>query len=69
VCAKNRHTALWDFVDLVDEMCAFGAQTLDDMTVMNDFMTHVDRWAIFFERTLDDLDCTLNPRTKASRLG
>ncbi len=41
--AENRDGALRDFVDLVDEMCALGAQALDNVAIVHDFVADIDR--------------------------
>jgi hypothetical protein len=69
VRAENGDGAGWDFVDFIDEICAFRAQPLNDMPVVNDFMTHIDRRPIFFEGALDDLDRSFDPGAEASGLG
>ena len=65
---EDRDAAGRDLVNLVDEMRSFGAQTIDNVTVMDDLMTDVNRGPIFFERSFDDLDCPFDPGAKASWL-
>jgi hypothetical protein len=67
--AEDRHGALGDFVDFVDEMRTLGAQALDNVAIVHDFVADVDRRAVLFERTLDDLDGAFDPRAEASWLG
>jgi hypothetical protein len=69
VGAEDRDAAWRHLVDLVNEMRAFAAQPLDNVSIMDDFMTDIDWRTVFLERPLDDLDRSLDPGAKSSRLG
>src|SRR6185503_12329873 len=69
VGAENRHAAGRDFSELVDEMRALGAQSLDHMPVMDDLVPDIDRGSVFLECALDDFDRALDAGAKPSWLG
>ena len=65
---ENRHRAVRDFVQLLDEHRALALERLDHMTVVDDLVTHVDRRAELLERPIDDVDCPHDAGAKAARL-
>ncbi len=69
VRAEDGDAARRDLVELVDELGALGAQTLDDVAVVHDFVADIDRRAVLLERPLDDLDGALDAGAKTSWLG
>ncbi len=69
VSAEDRHCALGDFVQFVDEARPFGGQLLDNMPIMNNLVAHVDRRAMLDQRPLDDIDGSNDSRAKSPRLG
>ena len=59
--------AFGNLVQLLDEHRALGAQSFDDVSVVDDLVAHIDRRAEFLERQLDDLDGAVDPGAKAAR--
>ena len=69
VGGEDGHRAGRDFVQLVDEHRAAGAQILDHVAVVHDLVTHIDRRAVFLQRPLDDFDRPLDAGAEAAGLG
>src|ERR1700730_16716434 len=67
--AEDGAAAGGDFVELVDEMRALGAQPLDHMAIVDDLVAHIDGRAVFLERLFDDLDGALDAGAEPSGLG
>jgi hypothetical protein len=68
VSAENGDTAGRYLIDLVDEMRAFSAQTLDNMAIVHNLMADVNRGTELFDRALDDLDRPFDTGAETSRL-
>lgn len=56
-------------VQFFDEDGPTVAQVFHHELVVHHFMAHVDRRAEDFQRTVDDLDCPVDPRAEAARVG
>jgi hypothetical protein len=56
VSAVNDALAFRDFIDRIDENCAFALEFLDDETVVDNFLADVDRRAEGFKSDADDVD-------------
>jgi hypothetical protein len=67
--AENGDRTDGHFREMLDEPCAFRAQALDDMAVVNDFVPHVDGRAKLRQRLLDDVDGADHAGAETARLG
>ncbi len=57
-----------NFGEILDEMRAFGLQTLDYVLVVHDFVAHVDGRAVFLQSPLDDFNGADDAGAKSARL-
>ena len=66
--AENRHGAVGNFIQRLDEDRAHALELLDHMAVVDDLVADIDRRAELLEGPLDDLDCPDHPRAEPPRL-
>jgi len=69
VRAENGDRSGGHFRKVLDETCAFRAQALDDVAVVNDFVSDVNGRAKLRERLLDDVDGPDHAGAETARLG
>ncbi len=68
VRAEDRHRALRNLREVVDEDDAARGKVLDDVAVVHDLVEHVHGRAVDLERLLDDLDRAVDAGAETARI-
>src|SRR5690606_13843566 len=69
VRGEDHRGAIGNFIELLDESRAQGAQALHHVAVVHHLVTHMDRRAEQLERPLDDVDGAVHAGAETARTG